>query len=102
MTVQLETTELKTPSLDGLEQSVHRARLLIDRLRDEKHQLERKIGDLQSRCSELEQEVDGLHNDSTVDELTKLRAAEGEWMIEREKFAVEIDGILEKLDGLEK
>lgn len=102
MTMQLETTELKTPSLDGLEQSIHRARLLIGRLRDEKQLLERKIEDLQSRCSDLEQQVDGLHDNSSAEELTRLKAAESEWKVAREEFAIEVDTIVEKLEKLEK
>ena len=102
MTVQVATTELKAPSLDGLEQSIHRARLLIGRLRDEKHDLERKIEDLQSRCSNLEHEIERLDGDSAKDELVQLKAAENEWQVEREKIADEIDTIVEKLETLEK
>ena len=101
MSVQIETAEIGTPLLDGLEQNVKRVVLHIANLREENQRLELRVRDLQARCLELEKQMEAGQKDPSSVEIKQLKIAEKTWQKERVEVAKQIDAIVEKLDALE-
>jgi predicted nucleic acid-binding Zn-ribbon protein len=101
MEAQLETTEVKTASLGGLEQSVQRAVATIADLRAQKRRLEKSVSELKTRCMDLEHQLEAQKRDSSLLELKQLRAAEKAWQEERDEIAEQIDGAVQKLQDME-
>lgn len=101
MEAQLETTDVNTPSLDGLQQSVKRAVSVITELRAEREHLKRNVSELEARCSELEGRIEAGRRDHTVQELQQLKSAEKNWQKERNEIADQIDAAMQKLQNME-
>jgi FtsZ-binding cell division protein ZapB len=101
MEAQLESTEVKTLSLDGLEQSVKRAVSIIADLRAERDKLKQSVSTLETRCGELERQIEAGRRDSSALELRQLKAAEKNWQKERNEIADQIDAAVQKLQDME-
>jgi FtsZ-binding cell division protein ZapB len=101
MEAQLESTEVKTPSLDGLEQSVKRAVSIIADLRAEREKLKQSLSELETRCGELERQIEAGRRDNSALELKQLKAAEKNWQKERNEIADQIDAAIQKLHNME-
>jgi len=101
MEAQLESTELKTPSLDGLEKSVKRAVSIIADLRAEREKLKQRVNELEGRCGELERQMEAERRDSSAQELKQLKTAEKSWQKERNEIADQIDAAIQKLKNME-
>ena len=101
MEAQLESTKVKTPSLDGLEQSVKRAVSIIAGLHAEREKLKQSVSKLETRCAELERQIEAGRHDSSALELKQLQAAEKNWRKERNEIADQIDAAIQKLHAME-
>ena len=101
MEAQLESTEVKTPSLDGLEQSVKRAVSIIANLRAEREKLEQSVSKLETRCGDLERQIEEGRRNSSALELKQLKAAEKNWQTERNEIADQIDAAIQKIKDME-
>jgi FtsZ-binding cell division protein ZapB len=101
MEAQLESTEVKTPSLDGLEQCVKRAVSIIADLRAERDKLKQSVSTLETRCGELERQIEAGRRDGSALELKQLKTAEKNWQAERNEIADQIDAAIQKLQDME-
>ena len=101
MEAQLESAEVKAPSLDGLEQSVQRAVSTITELRAARDKLKQNVSELETRCRELERQIEAGKRNSSALELKQLKAAEKNWQQERNEIADQIDAAIQKLQDME-
>ena len=95
-----ETTVVHT-DLDLLAERVEKAAALVQRLREEKLQLERDNQTLASRLEQHERALQGQDASSLMNEIQALKRDQRLWEGERREVATRIETLVRKLERLE-
>jgi predicted RNase H-like nuclease (RuvC/YqgF family) len=95
-----ETTVVHT-DLDLLAERVEKAAAIVQRLRDEKQQLERDNQALAARLEQQDRVLQGNEPTSLMNEIQALRKEQRLWEGERREVATRIETLVRKLERLE-
>jgi len=96
-----ETATMTATDLDRLAERVERAAALVQKLRDDRAQLERERDELAKGSQDIHHRLQGQDPAALVQELAALKKEQREWISERREVAHRIETLIKKLEKLE-